>query len=72
MSSTNATPGSIMPLTVVRLILSLKKTANSPSTIWSAGQVSSIMFARCTIGGTECGGDVPLESFVGRRPVSEL
>ena len=40
MSLTNATTGSIVPLMVSRLILSLKKTANSPSTVWSTGQVS--------------------------------
>ena len=63
----DVTPDSIMPLMVARLILSLKKAANSPSTIWSAGQVSSIMFARRTIGGTEYDSDVPLRLFVGRR-----
>ena len=72
-SLANATPDSMMPLMVTRLILSLKKAANSPSTIWSAGQVSSMMFARRTIGGTEHGGDVPLRTFVRRRrSVSEL
>ena len=65
--------GSTMPLMVSRLILSLKKTANSSSTVWSAGQVSSIKFARHTIGGTERRDDVPLRSFVGERgSVSEL
>ena len=64
---TNTTMDRIMPFMVTRLILSLKKAANSPSTIWSAGQVSGMMFAQRTIGGTEHGGDVPSRSFVGRR-----
>ena len=73
MPSTDATTSSIMPLLVSRLIISLKKTANSPSMVWSAGQVSSIGFARRTIGGTEHGGDVPLRSCIGgRRSLSEL
>ena len=56
-----------------RLILSLKKAANGPSTVWSAGQVSSIKFARRTIGGTGRDGDVPSRSFIGGRwSVSEL
>ena len=62
-----------MPLMITRLILSLKKTAKSPCTIWSAGQVPSIGFARRTINGTERGGDVPLKYFVGgRESISEL
>jgi hypothetical protein len=63
-----------MPLMVTRLILSLKKAAKTPDTIWSAGQVPSMNFARRTIGGTDRGGDVPLRSFVGggRSGVSEL
>ena len=44
---------------ITRLILSLEMTARTPDTIWSARQVSSIKFARRTIGGTERGGDVP-------------
>ena len=56
-----------------RLILSLKKTANSPSAVWSAGQVSGIKFARRSIGGAVPGGDVSLTTFVGgTRSVSEL
>ena len=63
-----------MPLMVTRLILSLKKTAKTPDTIWSAGRVPSIKFARRTIGDTEHGGDaIPLRFFfAGRGSVSEL
>ena len=63
-----------MPLMVTRLILSLKKAAKTRGAIWNARQVSSIKFARRTIGGTEHGGDaIPLRSFVGGRGlVSEL
>jgi hypothetical protein len=62
-----------MPIMITRLILSLKKATTTPGTMWSAGQVSSIKFARRTIGGTEGGGDVPLSPLVGgRRSVSEL
>ena len=49
---------------VTRLILSLKKAAKTPSTMWSAEQVSTIMFARRTIGGIEHGGgsdNIPLK-----------
>ena len=54
-----------MPLMASRLILSLKKTANTPGTVWSTSQVPSIRFARRTISGTERGGDVLLRPFVG-------
>ena len=61
-SLTNIIPDSMIPLMVTRLILSLKKAAKSPSTIWSADQVSTIMFARYTIGGSERRGDnIPLK-----------
>ena len=57
-----------MPLMGTRLILSLKKTAKTPETVWSAGRVPSIRFARRAIGDTEHGGDViPLRFFVGGR-----
>ena len=74
MSLANATVGSVMPVVVTRLIISLRKTASSPSTIWSAGQaVSTVSFAQHTIGGSEHGIDLPLRSIVGkRRSVSDL
>ena len=56
-SLTNTIPDSILPLMVARLILSLKKAAKTPSTVWSADQVSTIMFAQRTIGGSERRGD---------------
>ena len=56
-----------MPLTVYCLIPSLKKTANAPSTVWSAGQALSIKFAQRTIGKTEHGGEIPLRSLAGSR-----
>ena len=49
---------------ITRLILSLKKAANSPSMVWSSGgtgQVDSVRFARRTAGGAERGsGDIVL------------
>ena len=54
-----------MPLMIARLILSLKKAAESPDMVWGAGQVSNIMFARRTIGGPEQGGDTILLRSLG-------
>ena len=48
-----------MPVMVTRLILSLKKAANSPNSMSSFLELDSIAFARRTIGGAERGdGDV--------------
>ena len=52
-----------MPLAVTRLVLSLKKAANSPGSLWSlsgTGQIESARFARRTVGGTERGGNIVL------------
>lgn len=45
-----------MPLMVTRLILSLKKAANSPGPMLSFHELETIVFARRTIGGAERGG----------------
>jgi hypothetical protein len=45
-----------VPLMVTRLMLSLKKAANAPTSVWSladAPQPGSVRFAHHTIGGTE-------------------
>ncbi|KAF9783419.1 hypothetical protein BJ322DRAFT_1070696 [Thelephora terrestris] len=46
--------GSLVPLMITRLMLSLKKAANTPGPIWGTnGQLESVRFARRTFGGTE-------------------
>jgi len=50
-----------MPLLITRMILSLKKAANSPDSVWSSGGAaqprSTVVFSHHTIGGSERGGD---------------
>ena len=52
-----------MPLAVTRLVLSLKKAADAPGSLWSlsgTGQIESVRFARRTVEGTERGGNISL------------
>ena len=63
-----------MPIMVTRLMLSLKKAANSP--VWSfgdTGRLESIRFARNTIGGTNvAGGNISLGRVSSKRQSSPL
>ena len=66
---------SLIPLMVTRLILSLKKAANYPGSIWdsSVGQLETAVFAQRTIGGSERGGNVALsDTPLGGRSGSPL
>ena len=55
---------SLAPIMITRLIISLKKAANPLESVWSAGQMASVRFARRTIGGSERGGAVALGNFL--------
>lgn len=52
--------GSLAPLMITRLIVSLKKAVKPQDSIWSAGRLASVRFARYSIGGSERGDGVAL------------
>jgi len=61
----------LVPLMVTRLMLSLRRVANSPGSVWSLGntvQPDSIRFANNTIGGTgRVGDNIHLKQFSSER-----
>ena len=54
--------GSIVPIMITRLMLSLKKAANAQRSVWGSNYsrptVESVRFAHQTIGGTEWVADI--------------
>ena len=42
--------GSLAPLVITRLIVSLKKAVNPSDSVWSAGRLATVGFAQRTIG----------------------
>ena len=54
--------GSLVPLIITRLMLSLKKAASSPELMWSSNfpssRTESVRFAQHTVGEAGWGGDI--------------
>ena len=64
-----------MPLMATRLILSLRRAANTPGSIWGSNypsRMESLKFAHPSVVGTECGEDIALNLISSEGRIDSL